>query len=353
MLKSTGYRERCKAPVYSKSGALRWGQDRERHLLQHGLPKRRKEVPTLEEFAPRVIEAARADRRKPSAVEAMESIIRVHLLPLLGSKRLDAVTAGSVQELKAALNGRAPKTLNNVLTMLNTLFKKAVEWDVIDRIPCNIRLVAAPKPTMTFHDFAEFERLVVAARDRGWRAELSVLLGGEAGLRLGEITALEWRDVDLSKRQICVRRSESHGHVTVPKGGRERYVPLTSRLISCLREHRHLRLARVLCGDDGTPLTPKIISDHVRRAAKDAQLEDRGVHILRHTFCSHLAMRGAPARAIQELAGHQDLNTTQRYMHLSPAALDAAIRLLESPGVPSRRGDMLETAAVGIEKATS
>ena len=43
-------------------------------------------------------------------------------------------------------------------------------------------------------------------------------------------------------------------------------------------------------------------------------------------------MRGAPARAIQELAGHQDLSTTQRYMHLSPAALDAAIRLLDRSG---------------------
>ena len=56
-----------------------------------------------------------------------------------------------------------------------------------------------------------------------------------------------------------------------------------------------------------------------------------GAHRLRHTFCSHLAMRGAPARAIQELAGHQDLITTQRYMHLSPAAVENAIRLLE-PG---------------------
>jgi integrase len=55
------------------------------------------------------------------------------------------------------------------------------------------------------------------------------------------------------------------------------------------------------------------------------------IHILRHTFCSHLAMRGAPARAIQELAGHQDLETTQRYMHLSPAALDAAIRMRDEP----------------------
>ena len=60
-----------------------------------------------------------------------------------------------------------------------------------------------------------------------------------------------------------------------------------------------------------------------------AGVQLHGVHILRHTFCSHLAMRGAPARAIQELAGHADLSTTQRYMHLSPAATEDAIRLLD------------------------
>jgi site-specific recombinase XerD len=55
-------------------------------------------------------------------------------------------------------------------------------------------------------------------------------------------------------------------------------------------------------------------------------------------------MRGAPAKAIQELAGHQDLATTQRYMHLSPAALDSAIRLLDCSGMRRSFGDMLETA---------
>ncbi len=74
--------------------------------------------------------------------------------------------------------------------------------------------------------------------------------------------------------------------------------------------------------------------------------------ILRHTFCSHLAMRGAPVRAIQELAGHQNLSTTQRYMHLSPAAIEGAVRLLEEPAPVSRFGDMLETGQEGIKKAS-
>ena len=55
-------------------------------------------------------------------------------------------------------------------------------------------------------------------------------------------------------------------------------------------------------------------------------------------------MRGAPARAIQELAGHANLSTTLRYMHLSPAAIEAAIRLLDRPSRDLTRGDILETA---------
>jgi site-specific recombinase XerD len=92
-------------------------------------------------------------------------------------------------------------------------------------------------------------------------------------------------------------------------------------------------------------MTQKLVQVTVQRAARRANVRP-GVHLLRHTFCSHLAMRGAPARAIQELAGHQDLSTTQRYMHLSPAALDAAIRLLETGTAPTPlgRGEMLEAA---------
>ena len=95
---------------------------------------------------------------------------------------------------------------------------------------------------------------------------------------------------------------------------------------------------------NGAPLSADVVKHYVERAARRAGLHQNGVHRLRHSFCSHLAMRGAPARAIQELAGHTDLLTTQRYMHLSPVALEGAIRLLESPGIPQNRGDILETA---------
>jgi hypothetical protein len=81
-------------------------------------------------------------------------------------------------------------------------------------------------------------------------------------------------------------------------------------------------------------MSAESLKHHVERAARRAQIAQTGVHRLRHTFCSHLAMRGAPAGAIQELAA-QDLTTTQRYMHLSPAALDSAIRLRDDSGMPA------------------
>ena len=72
-------------------------------------------------------------------------------------------------------------------------------------------------------------------------------------------------------------------------------------------------------------------------------LREIGWHDLRHTFCSHLAMKGAPVRAIQELAGHASIQTTQRYMHLAPSATRSAIDLLEA-GSPWQQGGNTENA---------
>jgi len=333
------HRERRVVSHSSKSAAKRWGQDRERHLLQHGPPQPTKEVPTLEEFAPRFLDGhARANRQKASGIAAKQAILNTHLVPLLGAKKLDAITNEQVQQLKHGLRKKASKTVNDILTVLNIMLKKAAEWGVIPRMPCAIKVLPVSKGSTKFYDFDEFERLVIAAKALDWRAHLLVLLSGEAGLRLGEMVALEWSDLDFTQGKMCVQRSAWKGQIASPKGGRLRRVRLTKRLAAALREHRHLRGPRVLYQDDGSPLTEGVVQGFVRRAAKRAGLENNGPHILRHTFCSHLAMHGAATGAIQALAGHADLTTTQRYMHLSPDAIDSAIGLLDRAGEKAARG---------------
>ena len=345
------HRKRVKATASTRSLAVREGETIERHLLVSGVPNRPKEVPTFAEFWPRFMTGyVEANRLKPSGAAAKSSVGRVHLVPAFGAKKLDAISTEDVQRLMVALVKRSPKTVNNVLTVLNVVLRKAVEWDVIDRANCLIRLLPVPRSNAAFHDFEAYERLVTAAEKLGPCSHLLVLLGGEAGLRCGEMMALEWRDIDLGKRQLTVARSDWKGHVTVPKGGRVRNFGLTRRLAAALQRYRSLKGQRVVCQSDGSPLTQKIVQDHIRRAARRADVRE-GVHILRHTFCSHLAMRGAPARSIQELAGHQDLTTTQRYMHLSPAAIDGAIRLLDQPRPVWGRGEIAETADREIAKA--
>ena len=92
-----------------------------------------------------------------------------------------------MQRLKLALSERAPKTVNNVLTVLSTLLKKAVEWGELERLPCVIKLLPNPKKTMGFHDFDHYERFLTVARKRGEDAYLMVLAGGDARLRLGRL----------------------------------------------------------------------------------------------------------------------------------------------------------------------
>ncbi len=151
-------RERKRLTVDSRSTARRWGEARERELLVNG-PAVRKEVPTFSAFWPRFLDGyTRANRQKSSGIAAKETIGRVHLQPHFGAKRLDAITTEQVQRLKHALTNRAPMTVNNVLPVLNVVLRKAVEWNVLERMPCTIRLLPIPKPSAGFYDVRQVTR---------------------------------------------------------------------------------------------------------------------------------------------------------------------------------------------------
>jgi integrase len=272
----------------------------------------------------RAYSCCRAGRDGNGYLQQARHVFRIGIATRTRSRRSDV-------QIKRRLNGKAPKTVNNILATLNRMLNVAVEWGVIESLPCTIKYLRVPRSTMAFHDFAEYQRLVKAASEIDGNTYLIVLLGGEAGLRCGEMMALAGSDVDFERESLVVERSEWKGHVTVPKGGRGRRLRLTVRLRDALQRHRHLRSRRILCERSGAPFTQKMVRNRVRWAERRAGLRPKGVHALRHTFCSHLAMHGAAAKAIQELAGHEDLSTTQRYMHFSPKGVESAIRLLDGP----------------------
>ena len=107
-------RERKRAPVSSRSAAMRWAEGRERVLFERLMKPPQdnappKEVPTLREFVSRFLDGhPRANRQKPSGIAAKEMILRVHLVPALGHKRLDAIKSEDVQHLKGRLSTKAP-----------------------------------------------------------------------------------------------------------------------------------------------------------------------------------------------------------------------------------------------------
>jgi integrase len=306
--------------------------------------KKADHVPTLDDFWSVFIKGhCQANRHKPSSIERKESAYRTWLKPRLGAKRLDEVSAADIASLKAALAGSSARTANNALTTLSACLKfagpdglrRSEGLGLIERVP-RIRLVPLDTDeTPKWYEVRDYRRLLEAAERLDPRIHTLVLLAGSAGLRKSEIAALKWSDVDIKRRIIHVQRSIWEGkrgerHETVPKGGKGRKVTMTVALAEALTKLRHLRGPRVLYVDNGQEVTDRIVQLWYSRAQRAAGLEvSGGIHRLRHTFCSMLAAEGAVPGDIQKLAGHQNLATTMRYMHVSPARLDAAIELLD------------------------
>lgn len=331
-----GRRTRIKGtpPVDTKAAAERAEREHIERVcedVRNPAAAKRREVPTLEEFKVEFMATYVAANNKPSERMAKEYLFSLHLLPAMGKKRLDEISTRDVEKFKAKKleAGLKPKTVNNMLTCLGKTLRYAAENEIIDKIP-RIRFVKVFEEPVDFLDFEEYERLMDAASCDP-ESYPAILLAGDAGLRMGEVRALQWDDLDLVVGRIMVQRTDYRGYVGSPKGGRVRRIPMTDRLRAALKAARHLKGPWVFCDADGEMWSRGQADTPLRRAFRKAGLRKIGWHTLRHTFCSHLAMKNAPVRTIQELAGHASIMTTMRYMHLTESAAESAIKLLETP----------------------
>jgi integrase len=116
----------------------------------------------------------------------------------------------------------------------------AAEWGVIGSAPRFAKLKTR-QTEIEFFDFDDFERLVDGARKVDPAVLAFVLLAGEAGLRRGEIIALDLTDADFRRGQLTIARSDWYGQIGTTKGGKTRRVPMTTRLAAVLQAIRHLR----------------------------------------------------------------------------------------------------------------
>ena len=260
-------------------------------------PKIRREVPTLEAFARalhrrlRAGEPSEAERRRGKGVD-----LRVHLIPALGLRTLDTISNEQVQQLKSRLHNKAPKTVNNVLSLLNVLLKQAVEW-------APARPAALFDPTCAgAANGRGLPRLrclravaEAAADDRP--AELRHRAPRRGGRLAGRRDRrLEWADVDFERRQIRVRHSTGAANCAAEE--RAHSVRRDDRTVGDGASPACGTSAprRVLCKDDGTPLTRQGAWSRVRYAAKRREGADRRSHPASHVLLAPGDARRTDAR---------------------------------------------------------
>ena len=345
-----GKRYRKKSPIDTQRGAKEY----ERLLLQRvmqgepltpqaGKSEESRTAPTCQTFLREWLETYAKTNNKPSEVYSKELIIRCHLAPFFGRRLLSEIGVRQLERFKSTqlAKGLSPKTINNHLSVLRTALRSAQEWGLIEVVP-TFKWMKKRRPEFDFLDFEEAERLLGATPSE---FQAMVATGLKAGLRLGELLALRQTDVDLVNGQIFVKRSVWKRTFGTPKNGLSRRVPIPPSLTRILRDHRHLRGELVFCQEDGSLLTRDMIKRVLPRACRKAGL-DRTIqwHVLRHTFASHLVMRGEPLKVVQELLGHANIEATMIYAHLSESRLKQAVAKLDEPAPrPAADGHYLVT----------
>jgi integrase/recombinase XerD len=216
----------------------------------------------------------------------------------------------------------SPNTVAQRAAALRFLYVKTLRRRYL---PEHIPYPKIPLKLPTVLSKEEVQRMIECTTNLMHRAMLLTLYS--AGLRRSELCRLKVEDVDSQRMMIRIRNG---------KGGRDREVPLSGKLLEVLREYwRWKKPMEYLFPSDqqkrvGQPVTDKVIWWLCRKATREAGIKKRvSPHTLRHSYATHMLEAGADLRTIQVLLGHQDVQDTVVYLHLSNRHLTAVANPLD------------------------
>lgn len=269
---------------------------------------------------------------KPSTMRDYNNMVGV-LDREFGERKIESITSEEIELWVNSYRG-SNRTRQKYVVCLGSIFKRAMKVYGLPRNPVDI--VERPRVRRAAKiDVLRPEEVLALVREAESEQDAAVFhTAAFAGLRMGEILALRWRDIDFARRAIHVRENWTRGETTTPKSGAERAVPMAEEVAQRLarigqRHHFTTDEDLVFCTSGGRHLGYKSLKDRYRSALKAAELrEDFRFHNLRHTFGSTV-IRYADSREVMEWMGHADLTTTRRYLAFVDRE-DAAKRVSEA-----------------------
>ncbi|HEX5038125.1 MAG TPA: site-specific tyrosine recombinase/integron integrase [bacterium] len=235
-----------------------------------------------------------------------------HLKAFLNGRDLLSVDARALRSYVASLFGSLqPASIARRLSSVRTLYRYLLRQGVVEASPAEgLTLPKLPKKLPRFLVQEEAGRVVESGPSRPRERAILELLYG-TGIRVGELTGLVFKNVDMEEGWIRVRG----------KGNKERVVPMGGKALAALADYIKERGSQdgpLFAGAKGAPVTERTIQRLVKRTAAKAGIVKRTTpHTLRHSYATHLLEAGADLRGIQELLGHGNLSTTQKYTQVS------------------------------------
>ncbi|HTX35082.1 MAG TPA: site-specific integrase [Bryobacteraceae bacterium] len=270
---------------------------------------------TLAELGKLYMDYAKANKRS----WLRDQQILTHLNAALGTMPLPNITALPIERYKLdRLQSVTPATVNRELAGLKRMFNLAEQWGLFrGRNPVK-GVKFLDENNLKLRTLSDEEEAALLSHCPPCIHDL-VTFAVNTGLRLGDIFALQWREVDLEKGML---------KMVVRKNRRILEMPLNDNAMAVVTGWHGIRKYDYVFYNPETGAPWKDLWPALKRASRKAGLQDVTWHTLRHTFASRLNTNGADLVTVKELLGHADIKTTMRYAHTNLETKRSAVRRL-------------------------